>query len=363
MFDILTKFLAVYIAAAPVNPWLSRQKGFVESPQYNLIRQDRAYPAMVLPADINNDGFTDAWVMIQNKQGRGLEFWEQLPLSERHPEVEYVKKCQFDLQPGSELQNFLLENLWPGKAPVALLITKEDSPEEGELRLLAATYNPGRGCKKMVTDKLITRPYLATNEGRKVLALPGNREGYFVDIINGQKTLVREGMATAVTFHSHRGMLDLLLAREQIIFQVGRDGSFKAQRHNIEMAPVKSSAPLKIKENSWAIKAKDNHPAGLIQVAWGCPGEVIGERHGFGTLFLKAGNRKLALPLGTDPTGDSIAAWSNLTGSNRGEPFYQMLFWLKEPLKDSSVQLVYQPDPRQPKKPFCLRNFAIRGDR
>lgn len=58
MFDILTKFLAVYIAAAPVNPWLSRQKGFVESPQYNLIRQDRAYPAMVLPADINNDGFT-----------------------------------------------------------------------------------------------------------------------------------------------------------------------------------------------------------------------------------------------------------------------------------------------------------------
>ena len=65
----------------------SAQKSFIESPQYKAMRTDKSYPATILAIDQNNDGFSDAWVLMEKEEGRWSELWLQKPIKSQKEEA------------------------------------------------------------------------------------------------------------------------------------------------------------------------------------------------------------------------------------------------------------------------------------
>ncbi len=350
LYNYSILFFIVFLSGCGETLFYSRQKSFSESPQYAAMREDQSYPAAILASDQNNDGFSDAWVLIEEEAGRHLELWLQTPLKKKNQEISYSKVCDFTPLKGGDLQNFTLTSLLSHAADQAFLLTAEDSPDEKTIYAQAAAYLPGHStpCRLILQEKMLARAHLMSNEGRPVKALSKYREGYAIKEIKGQKVLIKTKEPLIFPFESPRGKLDVVTAVSEELYLPEKSGILKpAQKRNRDLATKEILTLEPLDGDSWLLSRPTDTPAAMLQIAWNFTAATGEQDENNLEFVLQAANESYHLPFKAPPWPAEIAAMARLKNKSRvaqneskaEEPEKQYLYLLTRPLTEKSYTL------------------------
>ncbi len=336
--------IAFFFTGCGSQIFYNRQKSFSESPQYAAINSPKSYPLALLPSDQNGDGFTDAWVIIENEEGRRLELWLQAAITNKKQEASYSKACTFPLVKGGDLKSFSLASLLNNTPKQALFITSEESPDEGLILAQVAAYLPQTAspCRLLLQEKMVTRAHLMSNEGRQVKALAKYQEGYAVEKINGHEVLIKSTNPLIIPFEYSAGKLDIAVALQEEIYLPEKSGLLKiAQKRWRDLASKEVLTINKSANNSWIISRSAATPSAMVQITWSTLDEPIGNQEQSWEFLLESGEKSYHLPINVPPFTAEVAAIARRLVSQAAseKPWRQYTYLLTLPLNDKSYKL------------------------